>query len=224
MNNLFITADEHYGHENIIEYCKRPFASLREMEQELIRRHNAKVPKDKNALTIHLGDIFWNRPSKDGFWHATDNEALAILAQLNGNHAFLYGNHDELMEASSVLRSKFYYVLGHNKAGGSHIIRWNKHEIFLNHFAQVVWNNSHKGSWHLFGHSHGELKTTGKSFDIGVDCHDFEPWSMQEIEAEMAKRPQGHVITPDKVWPGKEPTNESNNLDISGADAVSLGV
>lgn len=216
MSNIFITSDEHYGHQNIIEYCGRPFKSLREMEDEMVWRHNEKVPDNPNVVTIHLGDMFWGEPSKDGYWHATDNEALAILERLNGSHAFIYGNHDELMERSSVLRSKFYWIKGANKESGTHIIRWNKHEITLCHYAMTVWNRSHKGSWMLYGHSHGELKTPGKSFDVGVDCHNFEPWSMEEIDAEMAKRPQAHVI--ENVWPGKETRDAGETLSLGGSN------
>ena len=60
----------------------------------------------------------------------------------------------------------------------------------------------------LFGHSHNELHPVGKTFDIGVDGHNFEPWSLEEVEAEMEKRPVGHVIPVDKVWPGKESPEE----------------
>lgn len=188
MSDIFITSDEHYGHENIIEYCNRPFKSIREMEDEIVWRHNAKVPNNPNVVTIHLGDMFWYKPSKDGYWHATENEALVIMERLNGSHALIYGNHDELIEKSPVLRSKFIWIVGRNKESGTKILRWNKHDITLCHYAMMTWNRSGKGAWQLFGHSHGLLKTPGKSFDIGVDCHNFEPWSMEEIEIEMAWR------------------------------------
>lgn len=82
------------------------------------------------------------------------------------------------------------------------MMNFNKHKITLCHYAMHVWHQSHKGSWMLFGHSHGDLNPIGKTFDIGVDAHNFEPWSMEEIEAEMAKRPLGHVIPKDKIWSG----------------------
>ena len=37
---FFFTADEHYGHTNIIKYCERPYASVGEMDAEIIKRHN----------------------------------------------------------------------------------------------------------------------------------------------------------------------------------------
>lgn len=211
MADIFITSDEHFGHENIIEFCQRPFKSVEEQTETIIERFNKKVPNNPNITTIHVGDMFWQT--------MTTEEALAILSRLHGGHAFIYGNHDELIEKSPSLRERFKWIVGRNKESGSRIIHWNKHEITLNHYAMHVWNRSHKGSWMLFGHSHGELQVRGKSFDIGVDSHNFEPWSLEEIAAEMEKRPQGHVIHPDKVWPGKGPevlrnTNAGSEIEI----------
>ena len=182
--SIFITSDEHSGHERILSLAARPFKSVEEMNETIIARHNKKVsPK---GFTIHVGDMFWQTMSK--------MEARAILHRLHGRHAFIYGNHDELIEKYVNLRMEFDWVVGKNKASGSHIIKWNKHKITLNHYAQRVWDGSHKGHWHVYGHSHGALAGLGKSFDIGVDSHSFAPWSLEEIEQEMEKRTQHHTI------------------------------
>jgi calcineurin-like phosphoesterase family protein len=39
-SKFFFTADEHYGHANIIKYCNRPFTSVDEVDAEIIQRHN----------------------------------------------------------------------------------------------------------------------------------------------------------------------------------------
>ena len=185
--SIFITSDEHYGHERIITLAVRPFTTVEEMNETIIARHNKKVPNNKGQLTIHVGDMFWQT--------MTFPEADAILRRLHGRHAFIFGNHDELVEKyPSPFAAVFDWVVGSNKASGSEIIKWNKHKITLNHYAQRVWDGSHKGHWHVYGHSHGALAGLGKSFDIGVDSHDFSPWSLEEIEAEMEKRPQHHTI------------------------------
>jgi calcineurin-like phosphoesterase family protein len=53
-----------------------------------------------------------------------------------------------------------------------------------------VWRASHFGSWHLFSHSHGNLPELqgALSFDVGVDCHDFEPIAYEQVKARMAKK------------------------------------
>ena len=56
-SNIFFTSDSHFGHENIIRFCKRPFNSVREMNEELIHRWNSKVRP--NDIVFHLGDFCW---------------------------------------------------------------------------------------------------------------------------------------------------------------------
>ena len=52
---IFFVSDTHFSHENIIKYCKRPFKSIEENDEVLIRRWNEKVPED--GIVFHLGDV-----------------------------------------------------------------------------------------------------------------------------------------------------------------------
>lgn len=210
MSNYFVTSDEHYGHEKIIELANRPFTSVEEQTETLIERHNKTVPAGLGHTTIHVGDLFWHTLKIE--------EAITILSRLNGRHAFIFGNHDELIEANIRFMSNlFTFIVGENKASGSKIIRHNKHKLTLNHYAQRVWDGSHKGHWHCYGHSHGCLPGLGKSFDIGVDSHDFKPWALEEIEAKMNALPQHHTV--DNT--GREDTvNESISGSLSVFDKI----
>lgn len=173
MSDTFITSDEHYGHRSIIEACQRPFKSVAHMTEVLVANHNAKVPNSKNYLTIHAGDMFWLTMS--------EQEAMVTLGRLNGRHAFIWGNHDKTIAQGKNLQRMFDWVRD------AHTLHFNKKKLTIYHYAQRVWNGSGRGAWHVYGHSHGELPGLGKSFDIGVDCHNFTPWSLEEIEAKMAK-------------------------------------
>jgi calcineurin-like phosphoesterase family protein len=193
--NIFFTADEHYGHRNIITFCKRPFSDTDHMREELIARHNSKVPDKPTSLTIHVGDMFWN--SMD------EKECYDIIHRLNGKHAFIFGNHDEVIERSKWLKDQFVWVSGKNKSSGIEIVNYNEMEITLCHYAMRVWERSHKGSGMLFGHSHDELPVVGRSFDIGVDGHDYFPWSAAEAHKKLLSLPSVGIDSA-KVWPGKE--------------------
>jgi calcineurin-like phosphoesterase family protein len=60
--------------------------------------------------------------------------------------------------------------------------------FFLSHYAHRVWNGSHKGVIHLYGHSHGSIPDYGKSMDVGVDTNNLKPYSLDEILTIMKKR------------------------------------
>ena len=40
---IFFTADTHFGHNNVIRFCDRPFSSAAEMDEVMIRNWNARV-------------------------------------------------------------------------------------------------------------------------------------------------------------------------------------
>ena len=51
----FFTSDTHFGHENIIKYCGRPFKDVEKMNERLIKNWN-EVVKDTDTI-FHLGDF-----------------------------------------------------------------------------------------------------------------------------------------------------------------------
>ena len=60
--NYWWTSDYHFSHANIIKYCDRPFESVEEMNEAIIKRHNERVkPEDTvfflgdNAIVYRLG-------------------------------------------------------------------------------------------------------------------------------------------------------------------------
>jgi len=159
----FFTADEHFGHTKIIEYCNRPFKTLTEMDNTIMERFNSVV--GKNDTTIHAGDFCWfNRPAA----------AQEYINQLNGNHIFIKGSHDHWMPDSTK------YM-------------WRKmidgQFIMVCHYAMRIWERSHYNSWQLFGHSHGRLEAVGKQYDIGVDNNNFYPISFDTLKEIMSSKP-----------------------------------
>jgi calcineurin-like phosphoesterase family protein len=198
MAKTFFTSDEHIGHENIIRYVNRPFKTTDEVVKALINNHNSKVSPEDH--TWHLGDMFWRTYGV--------GPALAYLAALNGTHSVIIGNHDELIEENEILRFAFKEVVGSKNRPGMAVLpvpNIKKQKLVLCHYAGRFWLDSHKGAWHLYGHSHGEAAEHGKSFDIGVDGPaNFFPLSFEEIAREMQRRESVHGIPANKVWPGKE--------------------
>jgi calcineurin-like phosphoesterase family protein len=162
----WITADHHFGHANIIKYCNRPFNSVEEMDDTMIRRWNELV--DKKDTVISVGDFSMNRQS-----------AIRSLDELNGTICLIPGSHDDWIESlgAGTLRFKLFPKLYEKKFPfGS-----EKVMIVMCHYAMRVWNLSHYGSYHFYGHSHGTLPGVGRSIDVGVDGNNFYPYNYIEL-------------------------------------------
>jgi len=159
---IYFSSDKHFNHKNILRYSNRPFSTVEEMNEEIIGRHNSRVnPED---TVYDLGDF------------AFSNHKY-FLSRLNGNIIRIKGSHDRDMKSPRMLVIKPEGLL--DEYG-------NQRSITLCHYAMRTWETSHYGSFHLFGHSHGNLEPYGLSFDVGVDCWNYYPVSLDEVCAKMA--------------------------------------
>lgn len=175
-NNLWFTADHHFGHANILRYCQRPFADVEEMNGALVESWNRVVAKGDTVY--HLGDLFLLLPA----------EATKLMARLNGSICLIRGNHDRTADQ---MKGRFQWVKDYYELTvADDEAQGGKQRIVLFHYALRVWNRAHYGAWHLYGHSHGTLPDIpgSLSLDVGVDCHGFTPLSYNEVKAIMSAR------------------------------------
>jgi len=185
MPTTWFTSDYHLGHRNIIRLCNRPFANVEEMDQAIIKRHNACVGQ---ADTVYdLGDFAFR---------CSAEYAVACLHRLNGRRHLVLGNHDKPLRQAhkrglldSLIESGRLTLVGHTDPRTQTALRVSieGQEIVLAHFAQRSWHGAFRGSWHLYGHSHGNLSGLHKSMDVGVDANDFRPFSFANIQYRMAE-------------------------------------
>lgn len=169
MVKIWFTSDSHFGHRNIIKYCKRPFSSAEEMDEVMTDKWN-EVVGDRDWV-FHLGDFYCGKSRRD---------AEKIFDSLNGKKFLIKGNHDRKIVTK--LPWERIYDTYHLKLRT--IPTWQncKQEVFLSHYSHRVWNKSFHGVGHLWGHSHGGMDFYQKSFDVGVDCHDFYPISWEKVQ------------------------------------------
>ena len=215
MSNVWFTSDTHFGHGNIIKYCHRPFLGQRDrealeanggswhdgiwkgstsprwrMSYEAVSMMNEAMFSAINA-NVGTDDTLWHLGD---FCFAPKNEyykrALEYRTRINcKNVNLVWGNHDH--RSIKDLFSSTYDLAN---------INVDKQNIVACHYAMAVWNRSHRGSWHLYGHSHGTAESwldkaiSGrKSIDVGVDhayklFGEFRPFSMDDLRKIMNKR------------------------------------
>lgn len=168
---LWFTSDSHFGHRNILNYCKRPYKNLDDMREGLIRQWNLTVkPFD---TVYHLGDFSFNKK-----WSAE------IVPRLNGRKILITGNHDECFAHTGRSPSKIqklrdkYFEHGWSEIHKQTTLQLNDGRfVYLNHFPESL-NEDIRYPEHrpvfvglpiIHGHLHGHYFKKGNCIDVGYD-------------------------------------------------------
>jgi calcineurin-like phosphoesterase family protein len=167
---IWVTADPHLSHGRVIDYCNRPFSTVSEMDVALLDGLAQSVRKGDKIYI--LGDLlFGNRDAH-----------LRLLKLLPGEKFLVFGNHDHRHRSAFIKSGVFAWCkdLAEIKIDGQRIV--------MCHYPMDSWNASYRGSWHLHGHSHGNLPARGRRMDVGVDCNGYLPVSLDTIKYVMKSR------------------------------------
>lgn len=170
MAEKWFISDTHFFHENIIQYCARPFKDAQFMNEYMIDQWNKCVhPSDK---VYHLGDVACG-------YGGDDKKLGDLLSRLNGKKRLVLGNHDN---AKSVALQKYFEKIelwcGQKEWGFtcSHI------PLPLNHL---------RGGAHMtcnvHGHIHNALEEDPHYINMCVEHRLYAPTHLDQILKEVKK-------------------------------------
>ena len=176
LSRFWVTSDTHFGHENIIKYCNRPFLNWEDMNEKLIENWNARVkPED---VVIHCGDFFMGQLSMID----------SVLPRLNGTIIWVRGNHDQsnrmrliqekYQDKVFIAGSQFYlryrqwfFVFCHLPLSNEELL-----EQFEADNREIVWVHGHvHDKWDFY-------EPYKKSFNVCVDKTDYHPVNIGELD------------------------------------------
>lgn len=157
-SRIYLISDTHFYHKNIITYCSRPFASVKEMNEVLKKNWNNIVsPKD---TVFVLGDFILRKFSRKAY--------EALKSELNGNKYFVKGNHDDF-EAPPTLQINYRgmnFLLVHNP------------EPFVGTF----------DGWIIHGHKHNNdlknypfINVKNRTINVSAEVIGYKPISLDFI-------------------------------------------
>ena len=170
------TSDQHFGHNNIIGYCNRPYYNVEHMNRSLIENYNKMIGPNDNVVWV--GDCFF----------CGAEERQKIMKQLNGHKVLVRGNHDK---GSPDLYTKIGFDLV--------VDTWMMLEISgvcvkVCHYPYFgndpQYENKYKNKMPIaneneiliHGHTHGFDKKKNNMIHVGVDAWDYAPVPFVEIE------------------------------------------
>lgn len=183
---IWFTSDWHIGHRSILEFCKRPYFTVTDMNKGLVSNFNAKV--HQMHTTYFLGDMALG----------TREECGRYLADLKGTKILVRGNHDSYSDNQ-------YKSMGFQAVYEELVLRLFGRLIRLSHYPrrplpeeQITDDYQLRyldrrppddtGRWLLHGHTHSpeKINVAKKQIHVGVDAWDMKPVSLPEVESMIA--------------------------------------
>ena len=166
---IFFTSDTHFGHENVIRFCDRPFATVEEMDEALIKNWNDRVTN--NDTVYILGDMFFRSKNPE-----------QILRRLKGKKRLIVGNHDGSWMTKIDYEKYFVSV--------DKFLETNDgtHAVTLCHFPLLTWKHA-KRSYMIHGHIHNDtsmdfwpmIVTRDNVLNAGVDINGYKLVTFDEL-------------------------------------------
>ena len=185
MRKTFFTGDLHFGHKNVLTFDNRPFATVDEMDAELIRRWNNKV--GKGDLVYVLGDLIWK---------SRNNDAPALIKSLNGQIILSKGNHDRFLHNSKAKAAlagiKDYDDICVTLEDGT------QRRVIISHYFIPMYIGHRYNAIHLHAHSHfsdeadfeidfaeqlNRMGCKNEIYNVGCMYWNYEPVTLDEIIA-----------------------------------------
>lgn len=162
----FFVADTHFGDGNILRYENRPFASVEEMDRELVERWNETV--GDGDMVFHLGDV--SSLGKD--------QTGELLGKLRGEKVLVMGNHDRQYSPEE------WRALGFQEAVPWPVV-WEGF-FLLSH--EPLYVNRNMPYANVFGHVHGNpayRDASARSVCVSVERTEYRPISFEELRQRL---------------------------------------
>lgn len=163
MSDIFFTSDTHFNQERTLKLSKRPFSSVEEMSETIVKNWNDIIKP--NDIVIHCGDF-------------GDYE---YIKKLNGKVILVYGNY-EMKDSDNnpydfynKLKNLGFYSL---KPSGSAIFPINEELKF--HFCHEP-SNYNPEYFNIFGHIHALAKVKKFGLNVGQDGNFFRPYTLEDV-------------------------------------------
>ena len=166
MNQIYFTADLHFGHANILKHSpNRPYSDTVDVaahDEWLLDLWKSTV--DKRDTVYILGDLTFLK----------SEDARRLLEKLPGQKFLIEGNHDGSIRAYKNYFKEVYQIKEMRFRTTVAPFLKEDFNVVMCHYPMVTWNKKPYGSVMLHGHCHGKLDehnalSMDLRFDVGID-------------------------------------------------------
>lgn len=159
--SVWMIGDLHFDHKNIIEYCRRPFNTVEEMNETIIYNWNKVIKKEDKVFVV--GD----------FSLGSKIRTIEFGKKLKGHKTLILGNHDRYSRT-------VYYDAGFEYISKYPII-WNEFFI-ISHEPQYTQENSIYVNIYAHVHDNPTYKNySSNSFCVSAERINYTPINFNMI-------------------------------------------
>ena len=153
MKKIWFTSDCHFGQERALVMSKRPFDTVSDMNDTMIRNWNRNVGKDD--VVFILGDF--------GDYN--------YAQYLNGTKILIPGNYEKVDTLEEIKKHDFFLV-----TDDKYTIEYRGYTLNMVHEPSLL-NKQYmeEDEINLFGHVHKLCMIKRFGINVGTDCHNFTP-------------------------------------------------
>ncbi len=156
-DKVWFTADNHFGHENIIEYCNRPFKTVLEMDNRLIDNWNKLI--EPGDTVYHLGDFTLSDRESARLYFGQLNGFINILSNpWHHDKRWLNGPVTNSLTIENLWSKDNVDVIKLPPMIVLEVYQYKSYPIAITlcHYPLEQWDRKHYGATHLHGHCHGK--------------------------------------------------------------------
>ena len=165
---IWLSGDYHFG-ENRFELMGRPFTTISENVQTIIKNHNEWVGPGDEVIVV--GDVCYQKTP----------EFLENVKKMNGRKILIRGNHDRPISDEEFLKyfdmvipeGEGYYITLLDDAPNGDV----QIPCYITHYPTC----GKKNYFNLCGHIHGAWKYQLNCMNVGVDVNHFRPVNINRI-------------------------------------------
>jgi calcineurin-like phosphoesterase family protein len=169
----YFTSDLHFFDPDILAYCDRPYATVQEMNEEMISRF---VTKTKEASEIFIiGDIFGNRQPDSP--HSTCRRLMDMLGIGSRPFHLILGNHDSF-------EAEVYREIGFQSVKRLEFVDISGFRFMLTHdpcMVQPMDTLAICGHIHTLFSENWQPERNTFTVNVSVEMRNYEPVSEAEI-------------------------------------------
>jgi calcineurin-like phosphoesterase family protein len=159
MPNVFFIGDTHFGHKNIIGFCRPQFAGKTIEEHDEILLDNWNKVVHHNDTVYHLGDVAWSTKAYKN-----------ILSRANGEKRLIMGNHDNY--TLNEYKKFFYKVYGAKYFD----------QGILTHIPVNPMQLEHRFRYNIHGHLHDSRVDDPRYINVACEQINYTPIAWEDLK------------------------------------------